>query len=1014
MSSTGDDTKFRVRFAAEVRKAPAPDSALFHTVRAGKVVEQLGLAVIVAGVRRVPLLPRGWIDADALEPFRKQDPGAAANARPTQLASNGNVHGGDPELRHGKSQVTDLSGSTSPSGSDSRKQWSSNGHDTAPGVNAGWSTDRKQQSGDNHDSSLRVQTTRSDGREQWSSGSRNNGSLWQSSDSGGAWWETTADDDNCWDQGQSSGTWCSNGNSWWESQPDGRASQGSCDGGACSGDQGADSEGQGPLSPAEAAACRWTKGAELEKHRPQASEDGRARWGGSGAESEGQGLHAPGERDEPLGAKGAENREQRPHAAGHADLCWEGKRAESEVQGSSTSVNSKADMEASLKGGNTQTHPAGAEPPTPPQVPTAAKAQQLVGTDGAHFRVCYDAEIRQGPLRTSAMCNTCLTGKLVQQMGTAFVLEDGTHRVPLAPRGWIDADALEPYGAPPGGHGVTICATDSPQRQVQPQEQLHVRLQVQPRPRPQPQAQPQEQPRPVIQEQNQLLRSSHTLLSENVITSAPTVLHLEERLQPTQWQQQLRPQPGACAAATSLEQFQNSPQAYMEPKPFADLNEQIVWKLQTDFDASEMEKSARRVQTAISGMVQRLDPNGSVEIFGSYTNGFRTGGSDLDVVYDGDVGPDGAISMLENLVKVLPDFGCDNIVRIFQARIPLVKFTDIASGIEVDFCLRNKLGVRNSQLLGSYGRFDARVHQLGTLVKMWAKGHELVGTADGFLNSYAYALLTIHYLQSVRPPVVPNLQQLATESVPISDSKWCSGDVWETKFVEDVASLPLSENRQSIAELLVGFFRFYGHLFDWQNHAVCPRLNQPGTAVDKYSLLVPITEEQWYIEDPFDLKHNLGGQSTDDGRKRILAEMQTSFHALNGGGHWCQVCPPGAPAVCYLKTRVGRSCTPEVLLKEFTQFNIEKIHFPLSDSNGQLSNAFLEFKSAAARRRAHTKNETYVGDTQLLLFYSSPHALAASVEQGNYCTYGLVQPGDDSSSLWVQPTTLQNVTGLHS
>jgi len=146
-----------------------------------------------------------------------------------------------------------------------------------------------------------------------------------------------------------------------------------------------------------------------------------------------------------------------------------------------------------------------------------------------------------------------------------------------------------------------------------------------------------------------------------------------------------------------------------------------------------------------------------VKMFGSFSNGFKTGGSDLDVVFTGSVGQDNAVSLLGKVASMVSDYGFDNITKIFSANVPLVKFTDMKSAMEVDFCINNELGVRNSLLLHTYTAYDHRVLQLGRLVKDWAKRHELVGTADGYLNSYAYMLLTIHFLQSLTPPVVPNL-----------------------------------------------------------------------------------------------------------------------------------------------------------------------------------------------------------------------------------------------------------------
>ena len=78
--------------------------------------------------------------------------------------------------------------------------------------------------------------------------------------------------------------------------------------------------------------------------------------------------------------------------------------------------------------------------------------------------------------------------------------------------------------------------------------------------------------------------------------------------------------------------------------------------------------------------------------------------------------------------------------------------------MEVDFGINNRLGVRNSLLLQQYCAMDERVQDIGRLVKAWAKKKDLVGTADGFLNSYAYMLLVIYFLQvGLEEPLLPNL-----------------------------------------------------------------------------------------------------------------------------------------------------------------------------------------------------------------------------------------------------------------
>jgi len=64
-----------------------------------------------------------------------------------------------------------------------------------------------------------------------------------------------------------------------------------------------------------------------------------------------------------------------------------------------------------------------------------------------------------------------------------------------------------------------------------------------------------------------------------------------------------------------------------------------------------------------------------------------------------------------------------------------------------------------------------------------------------------------------------------------------------------------------------------------------------------------------------------------------------------------------------------------------------KLHFPRPETSGRMGQAFLEFNSSADRRRAHTKNETYVADCQLQLHYSSQHSLQESVSSGQFSTY---------------------------
>lgn len=63
----------RVVKDAEVRQAPRPSSDFFYIAQAGNIVHLLGPPANVAGHGwRIPIKPRGWIDAAALEPLDEE------------------------------------------------------------------------------------------------------------------------------------------------------------------------------------------------------------------------------------------------------------------------------------------------------------------------------------------------------------------------------------------------------------------------------------------------------------------------------------------------------------------------------------------------------------------------------------------------------------------------------------------------------------------------------------------------------------------------------------------------------------------------------------------------------------------------------------------------------------------------------------------------------------------------------------------------------------------------------
>jgi hypothetical protein len=63
----------------------------------------------------------------------------------------------------------------------------------------------------------------------------------------------------------------------------------------------------------------------------------------------------------------------------------------------------------------------------------------------------------------------------------------------------------------------------------------------------------------------------------------------------------------------------------------------------------------------------------------------------------------------------------DSFELVVTARVPVLKFREVGSGIECDICVGNSLAVFNTALLATYQKIDPRVQPLLLAVKHWTK-----------------------------------------------------------------------------------------------------------------------------------------------------------------------------------------------------------------------------------------------------------------------------------------------------
>ncbi|XP_049651639.1 terminal uridylyltransferase 7 isoform X3 [Accipiter gentilis] len=297
----------------------------------------------------------------------------------------------------------------------------------------------------------------------------------------------------------------------------------------------------------------------------------------------------------------------------------------------------------------------------------------------------------------------------------------------------------------------------------------------------------------------------------------------------------------------------------LTPK-FSVILDQVCVQCYHDFAPNVVEDQAREhIRQNLENFIRQDFPGTKLNLFGSSKNGFGFKQSDLDIcmTMDGLETAEGldCIRIIEDLAKVLKkESGLRNVLPITTAKVPIVKFFHVRSGLEVDISLYNTLALHNTRLLSAYAAIDPRVKYLCYTMKVFTKICDIGDASRGSLSSYAYTLMVLYFLQQRNPPVIPVLQEIYKE--PKKPEILVDG--WNVYFFDKIEELSVvwpdcGKNTESIGQLWLGLLRFYTEEFDFKEHVICIRRKNLLTTFKKQW-----TSKYIVIEDPFDLNHNLG------------------------------------------------------------------------------------------------------------------------------------------------------------
>lgn len=172
---------------------------------------------------------------------------------------------------------------------------------------------------------------------------------------------------------------------------------------------------------------------------------------------------------------------------------------------------------------------------------------------------------------------------------------------------------------------------------------------------------------------------------------------------------------------------------------------------------------------------------------------------------------------------------------MIRAKVPILRFYDSITNLEVDLNFNNIVGIRNTHLLKTYAQckcetnflchfqlelvanyfswkiVDWRVRPLVLAVKLWARQHDINEAKSMTMSSYSLTLMVIYYLQAgVHVPVLPCLQKVRAERF------WPEGDIRRLQtFTEEELKVLRSNNHMTLGQLFAGFLDYYAHHFKY-------------------------------------------------------------------------------------------------------------------------------------------------------------------------------------------------------
>lgn len=228
-------------------------------------------------------------------------------------------------------------------------------------------------------------------------------------------------------------------------------------------------------------------------------------------------------------------------------------------------------------------------------------------------------------------------------------------------------------------------------------------------------------------------------------------------------------------------------------------------------------------------IMHRIEPDAEMHVFGSCATGLRLPQGDVDLMIESPKSTNAlrGKKLLSRLGDALRDEKITRrVLELPHAKVPILKWTDTTSRVQVDACVNNVGALRTTALLARSAGTLPALRPLALVLKSQMRLHRLHETRTGGVGSYLLTHMVRHVLLHPPPPppdpepYVRDVRGHRTEAIDGRRGRQHRRDdiVSEAMMVDD--ELADADTEEDLGGRLLRFYWYYGYALDLSSSVV--------------------------------------------------------------------------------------------------------------------------------------------------------------------------------------------------